>query len=225
MGKKRKNDTKLTESITRSSVNTKLVVGKKPQTQLTWCNSHFWWAIGAEGLTGSRSLRQCLSPCWTGDGTPHSYQCKSTVKEKQRYCSDMFYFLQLWLTSLETWTPYYSGSFNCNKHLDFHYFLLLFISYLSLPAFLTRTLCTEANRDAIPLIRPLSRELKQCKQLTCGKGSGVKNAPLWYPFYSRLFKRWKINKRKTGFKDDEHQIIRRAKVQLSLKTEIETDFI
>lgn len=153
-----KNYTKLTESITRSSVNTKLVVGKKTQTQLTWCNSHFWWAIGAEGLTGSRSLRQCLSPCWTGDGTPHSYQCKSTVKEKELYCSDMFYFLQLWLTSLETWTPYYSGSFNCNKHLDFHYFLLLFIIFIYLCQLFLQGLCAQKQTEMRFLLSVLSQE-------------------------------------------------------------------
>lgn len=99
-----------------------------------------------------------------------------------------------------TWTPYYSGSFNCNKHLDFHYFLLLLIIVIYLCQLFLQGLCAQKQTEMWFLLSVLSREreLKQCKQLTCGKGSGMKNAPLWYPFYSRLFKRWKINKRKTG---------------------------
>lgn len=51
--------------------------------ELTWRNSRSWWAIGAEGWTRSRFLRQCLSPCWTGDGTPHSCQYRHKVKGKK----------------------------------------------------------------------------------------------------------------------------------------------
>jgi len=42
---------------------------------LTWYNNHSWWAAGAGEWTGSKILSLCLSPCWTGDGTPHPYQC------------------------------------------------------------------------------------------------------------------------------------------------------
>lgn len=53
---------------------------QKNQVEITWYNSRSWWATDAGGLTGSRSLKPCPSPCWTGDGRPHSYQCNSTVK-------------------------------------------------------------------------------------------------------------------------------------------------
>lgn len=52
----------------------------KNQVEVTWCNSRSWWVTDAGGLTGSRSPRPCPSPYWTGDGRPHSYQCRSTVK-------------------------------------------------------------------------------------------------------------------------------------------------
>ena len=135
--------------------------GCNNHTQPTWCNSHSWWAIGAEGWTGSRSQSRCPSPCWTGDGTLHSYQYRSTVKENNitAGCLEinkwaiMFHFLKTHiLSSLR--------SSHCCKYYIYYFFTFLFnilFIFPPVPHFSSsdRRHCGKANEDVIPLIRSL----------------------------------------------------------------------
>lgn len=63
---------------------------------LTWCNSRSLWAGGAAGLIRSMRLIQCLSPCWTGGGTLHSYQCRTKVKGNEKLITEAYIRKHMW---------------------------------------------------------------------------------------------------------------------------------
>lgn len=139
---------------------------QKNQVEITWCNSRSWWATDAGGSTGSRSLKPCPSPCWTGDGRPHSYQCNSTVKGEKP------------LRMRQRMSVRHRQS--CQQRAEVA-FLSIRCTFYESPFVITtsprppdRHHCARAHRDKIPLIHFVSGELKQCKQPTWGWISAMK---------------------------------------------------
>lgn len=143
---------------------------QKNQVEITWYNSRSWWATDAGGLTGSSSLKPCPSPCWTGDGRPHSYQCNSTVKGEKP--------LRMRQEDVSTASPVLSTKGWCCILVNTLHFLWITVSLQSNhntpPTPPDRHHCARAHRDKIPLIHVVSGELKQCKQPTWGWISAMK---------------------------------------------------
>lgn len=154
---------------------------QKNQVEITWCNSRSWWATDAGGLTGSRSLKPCPSPCWTGDGRPHSYQCNSTVKGEKP------------LQMGQRMSVRHRQS--CQQRADVAFWCCILVNTLHVlwiavwfqsnhntppppphpdPTPPDSHHCARAHRHKIPLIHFVSGELKQCKQPTWGWISAMK---------------------------------------------------
>lgn len=131
---------------------------QKNQVELTWCNSHSWWAIGAEGLTGSRSLRRCPLPYWTADGRPHSYQYKSEVKEKDSCKRSELIKKKIYIYIKSTFKPdNMSWSFGCFLFFYMLHILEIVVWFIKNPNtfplnFLSadRHHCAKPNTDKIP---------------------------------------------------------------------------
>lgn len=155
---------------------------QKNQAEITWYNSRSWWATDAVGLTGSRSLKPCPSPCWTGDGRPHSYQCNSTVKGEKPL--RMRQRMSVWhrqpcqqradVAFLSIRCTFYESPLHCKVITTPP------PTTTTIPTTTTTTTppdrhhCARAHRDKIPLIHVVSGELKQCKQPTWGWISAMK---------------------------------------------------